>query len=38
MTAEVYARMIPLLKERGFRTLGQALRACERLPLARLKY
>jgi DNA polymerase-3 subunit epsilon len=30
--------MIPLLKERGFRTLGQALRACERLPLARLKY
>jgi DNA polymerase-3 subunit epsilon len=38
MTAEVYARMIPLLKERGFCTLGQALRACERLPLARLKY
>jgi DNA polymerase-3 subunit epsilon len=38
MTAEVYARMIPLLKERGLRTLGQALRACERLPLARLKY
>jgi DNA polymerase-3 subunit epsilon len=38
MTAEVYARMIPLLKARGFRTLGQALRACERLPLARLKY
>jgi len=38
MTAEVYARMIPLLKERGLRTLGQVLRACERLPLARLRY
>jgi len=38
MTAEVYARMIPLLKERGLRTLGQVLRACEKLPLARLRY
>ncbi|WP_117238428.1 3'-5' exonuclease [Thermus sediminis] len=38
MTAEVFARMIPLLKGRGFRTLGEVLRACERLPLARLKY
>jgi DNA polymerase-3 subunit epsilon len=38
MTAEVFARMVPLLKGRGFRTLGEVLRACERLPLARLQY
>ncbi|WP_234553393.1 3'-5' exonuclease [Thermus caliditerrae] len=38
MTAEVFARMVPLLKERGYRTLGEVLQACARLPLARLKY
>ncbi|GAB5602030.1 3'-5' exonuclease [Thermus sp. FJN-A] len=38
MTAEVFARMVPLLKERGYRTLGEVLQACERLPLARLRY
>lgn len=38
MTAEVFARMLPLLRERGYRTLGEVLAACARLPLARLKY
>jgi len=38
MTAEVFARMVPLLKERGYATLGAVLAACQRLPLARLKY
>ncbi|WP_038047286.1 exonuclease domain-containing protein [Thermus caliditerrae] len=38
MTAEVFTRMVPLLKERGYRTLGEVLQACARLPLARLKY
>jgi DNA polymerase-3 subunit epsilon len=38
MTAEVFARMVPLLKERGLRTLGAVLYACERLPLAKLRY
>ncbi|AEV15876.1 PAS/PAC sensor protein [Thermus sp. CCB_US3_UF1] len=38
MTAEVFARMVPLLKERGYATLGAVLRACARLPLARLRY
>ncbi|MFN3368350.1 MAG: exonuclease domain-containing protein [Thermus sp.] len=38
MTAEVFAGMVPLLKARGYRTLGEVLRACARLPLARLKY
>ncbi|GAA5334378.1 MULTISPECIES: 3'-5' exonuclease [Thermus] len=38
MTAEVFARMVPLLKEKGYATLGAVLSACKRLPLARLKY
>lgn len=38
MTAEVFARMLPLLRERGHRTLGEVLAACARLPLARLRY
>ncbi len=38
MTAEVFVRMLPLLKERGLGTLGSVLGACEKLPLARLKY
>lgn len=38
MTAEVFAGMVPLLRAKGYRTLGEVLRACARLPLARLKY
>lgn len=38
MTAEVFAGMVPLLKAKGYRTLGEVLQACARLPLARLKY
>ncbi|TBH21455.1 3'-5' exonuclease [Thermus thermamylovorans] len=38
MTAEVFARMVPLLRERGYRTLGEVLRDCARLPLAGLRY
>ncbi|RTG98521.1 3'-5' exonuclease [Thermus scotoductus] len=38
MTAEVFARMVPLLKEKGYRTLGEVLRACAQLPLAKLTY
>ncbi|WP_243094651.1 3'-5' exonuclease [Thermus thalpophilus] len=38
MTAEVFIRMVPLLKEKGYTTLGAVLSACRRLPLARLRY
>lgn len=38
MTAEVFARMIPLLKAKGYRTLGETLEACAKLPLAKLRY
>jgi DNA polymerase-3 subunit epsilon len=38
MTAEVFIRMVPLLKEKGYATLGAVLSACRRLPLARLRY
>lgn len=38
MTAEVFARLVPLLKEKGYRTLGEVLRACAQLPLAKLTY
>ncbi|GGM96466.1 DNA polymerase III subunit epsilon [Thermus composti] len=38
MTAEVFARMLPLLRQKGYRTLGEVLKACQELPLARLSY
>lgn len=38
MTAEVFARMLPLLKAKGYRTLGRTLEACAKLPLAKLQY
>lgn len=38
VTAEVFIRMLPLLAERGIRTLGQAREASERTYYARLRY
>ncbi len=38
MTAEVFCRMLPLLEGRGLVTLGQALEAMGKTPLARLRY
>ena len=38
MTGEVFLRMIPLLAERGIRTLGEARAASQQTYLARLRY
>lgn len=38
VTAEVMRRLIPLLAERGIRTLGQAREAAQKTMYARLKY
>ncbi len=38
MTAEVFLRMIPLLADRGIRTLGEARAASQQTYLARLEY
>jgi DNA polymerase III epsilon subunit family exonuclease len=38
MTAELLLRLLPQLERRGIGTLGAALEACRRTPLARLSY
>lgn len=38
VTAEIFVRMIPLLKERGIRTLGEVLAASRRTWQARIRY
>ena len=37
-TSEVFLKMLPLLAEKGVRTLGQAREAAEKTYYARLKY
>jgi DNA polymerase-3 subunit epsilon len=37
-TAQIFLALIPLLAERGIRTLEQAKAACEKSELARVKY
>jgi DNA polymerase-3 subunit epsilon len=36
ITAEIFLALVPILKQRGIATLGQARRACEQSPMARL--
>jgi DNA polymerase-3 subunit epsilon len=38
LTGEVFLRLLPLLGERGVRTLGQALEASRETYYARLRY
>jgi DNA polymerase-3 subunit epsilon len=38
VTAEIFLRLVPVLSERGIRTLGQAGVAAEKTYYARLKY
>jgi DNA polymerase-3 subunit epsilon len=38
VTAEVFVKMLPLLRERGLVTLGQVLEASRATWLARVKY
>ncbi len=38
VTAQVWTRMLPVLAQRGIRTLGQAREACAASPLANLEY
>ena len=38
VTAEVFLKLVPLLADKGIRTLGQALEAARKTYYARLKY
>ena len=38
VTGEVFLRLVPILSERGIRTLGEARAAAEKTYYARLKY
>ena len=38
VTAEVFLKMLPLLADKGIRTLGQAIQACEQTYHARIRY
>jgi DNA polymerase-3 subunit epsilon len=38
VTAEVFLKMLPLFADKGIRTLGQAIQACEKTYHARIQY